>query len=137
MALPNRLRPKTLAQNVERVIRETSREDAARPSQESAAPQNTKPRYSKVNAEAVEYGDTRHALGVNQAKTVSPANAGRRYLFILNVGANAVNISFGKPASGVTGVPLPANGFYEPLVPPAGSINAFSVAGSEIVVIEG
>lgn len=137
MALPNNLRPRRLAQDTERELKATAREVAARPAQESAAPVNTKPRYTKVNTEAVNYTDNRYGIQPNANKVVSPASTGRRYLFILNVGANAVNISFGKPAGATTGIPLPANGFYEPLIPPAGSVNAFSVVGTDIIVVEG
>lgn len=135
--LPNRNRPARLARDTERVIEQASKEKSARPAAQSAAPTNRLPDYTRQNVEAVNYGDTRHALAVGVNKVVAPANAGRRYMFILNIGANAVNISFGKPADANTGIPLPSNGFYEPLVPPAGSINAFSAAGSTIIVVEG
>lgn len=137
MALPPRLRPSRLAQDTERVVRETAHESAANPTRQPAAPVNTKPDYTRTNVEAVEYSDNRYEIGANRNRVVSPANAGRRYLFVLNVGANPVNVSFGKPSAGNAGIPLPANGFYEPLIPPAGSVNIFSAAGSEVVVVEG
>lgn len=137
MALPNNRRPGRLAQDTARVLRETLEEKAAQPAAQSAAPRDTKPKYARTNTEAVEYGDNRYAIGANQSRTVSPARPGRRYFFILVTGANAATVSFGKPAAAGVGIPLPANGFYEPLVPPAGSINVFSVAGTEVTVVEG
>jgi hypothetical protein len=137
MALPNRLRGNRLARDTEAVINQTAGERANRPAQQAAAPVNTKPDYTKNNVEAVNYGDNRYSLNPNVNRVVSPANPGRRYFFVMNAGANPMTVSFGKPASAISGVPIPANGFYEPLVPPAGSVNCFSTIGSEVVVVEG
>lgn len=84
---------------------------------------------------SVDAQDNTVAVGAVSAE-VSGARK-RQYLFIANVGANDIRVSFGKPATSTSGLVIAGTGFIEPLRPFSSSINALSSAGSTLLLIEG
>lgn len=66
-----------------------------------------------------------------------PFNPKRRYLLIQNQTLTRVFLSFGNKASELKGIIIEGNGYYEPYVCPASSINFYSPTGANVMVIEG
>ncbi len=87
----------------------------------------------------------RQARFVNLAATVGTvavqllaANQKRTYLIIVNTSATTIFITFDRPASISTGVPIVSNGNYEPLTPPVSSVWAIALLNNlPTVVVEG
>ena len=79
----------------------------------------------------------RAGVGVNDV-VVLPFNPTRAYLFMVNTGALQVNVSFDRGADTVSGIPIPAGGFFEPILGTVSSVHAISTAvGQSLVITEG
>lgn len=138
MARPNNLYPPRLAQDTDALIRRTMRLSAAQPSKQTAAPTDRIPDYTRVNVEGIDAMDAQFTLEANVPKALLPRNGGRRYLMLINTGANICFVTLGRPSGANVGFPLAANGgFYEPNVPILSSVAAFSVLGTTLTAIEG
>lgn len=87
----------------------------------------------------------RQARFVNLAATVGTtsvqllaANQKRTYLIIINTLATTIFVTFDRPASISTGVPILGQGNYEPLTPPVSSVWAISTGTNiPVVIVEG
>jgi hypothetical protein len=138
--------PKTvvprLAQDTEEVIRQTSHlPGVSRRNMPPTLPASGRPELHRQNVQAARYYDVQWVIPIGQNVVVLPANEGRTYLLIIVIGANAAQVAIDKPAAANVGMPLAgaavgavSGGFWEPLVPPVGSINIFSAAGTTVVV---
>ena len=69
---------------------------------------------------------------------VLPFNPTRAYVFMTNTGAFEIRVAFDRGADGVSGVPIPAGGFFEPILGTVSSVHAIStVAAQSLVIVEG
>lgn len=143
MPIPRKTRVPRLAQDTERVLRETAELPALSKNQTPAAlPPSGIPMYGRQNVQAGAYSDAQWVIPLGRNLVVLPANPARVYLLIVVLGANAAQVAIDKPASALVGLPLAgaavgavSGGFWEPLVPPKGAINIFSAAGTTVVVV--
>lgn len=87
----------------------------------------------------------RQARFVNLAATVGTvavqllaANQRRTYLIVVNTSTSIIFVTFDRPASIATGVPILISGNYEPLTPPVSSVWAISTGTDlPVVIVEG
>lgn len=92
-------------------------------------------KFLNMDNAPVDVVDRTAVLNAN-SQIIAQGRRNRRYLLLLNIGAAAALISFGKPASAFS-MPLPVNGFFEPNKPFSSSINGLSAVGTTVLLIEG
>lgn len=79
----------------------------------------------------------RAAVGVADV-VILPFNPTRAYLFMVNTGPLQINIAFDRGSDLVSGIPIPAGGFFEPILGTVSSVHAISTAvGQSLVIAEG
>lgn len=87
----------------------------------------------------------RQARFVNLAATAGlvsvqllASNQRRSYLLIVNNSGSTIFVTFDRPASLATGVPILGGGNYEPITPPVSSVFVISLVGNlPVIVVEG